>query len=202
MSAAADLVNSLVAHDESGGIITEIRSSDGYVNATKLCQSAGRRWPKYYENQSSRDFISEFSSTIDPSVVLLKYSSGGNGERHTWIHPVIAEDLQRWCRRSGKCQYEADVCTKLACEVFGEREVKTPHGLADIVSDTEVIEVKHVSKYLHALGQVIGYSLAFPEKKTRIHLFGTKCAIEKYRSLAEEVCLATGTRVTFEETTK
>lgn len=180
----------------------EVRSSDGYVNATKICKVAGKEWSNYLQNKQTEEFLLQLES-IGSRYELIRQNPNANiNDRHTWVHPTIAEDLQRWCHRNRNSRYEADVCARLAREVLGDREVKTPHGPADIVSHVEVIEVKHVSKYLHALGQAIGYSLAFPDKKTRLHLFGTKCAIEKYRSLAEEVCLATGVRVTFEETSK
>ena len=36
------IVQALVAKDANGDIITEIRQSDGYVNATKMCQAVGK----------------------------------------------------------------------------------------------------------------------------------------------------------------
>jgi hypothetical protein len=48
------------------------------------------------------------------------------------------------------------------------------YGIADIVSDKEVIEVKRYSGYKHAYGQVHAYGDVFSNKRQRIHLFGAQ----------------------------
>ena len=87
---------------------------------------------------------------------------------------------------------------RLVVVVNGEVEVTTMYGPADIVSDGEVIEVKHARAYLHAIGQVIGYGMCFPGKQKRIHLFGTVKDREKYLELARSVCKAHDITATFE----
>lgn len=197
---ANDLVHTLTALDDAGGIIAEIRSTDGYVNATKMCKSAGKLWSNYRQNKDAENFVETLVSTLGVSKDgLIVQGSGSNKMRHTWVHPEIAKDLLRWINKICNSQHELNVRNRIAKEVHGTCEVKTPHGPIDVLSDTEVIEVKHITNYLHGLGQVLGYGVSFPEKKKRLHLFGSTESRIKYLDLAKEICQLYSVKVTFEE---
>lgn len=71
-----------------------------------------------------------------------------------------------------KAECEADVQIALARLTGGEREVRVETGIIDVLTPTQVIEVKHVSEWKHAVGQVLIYSLSFPTLDKRIHLYG------------------------------
>jgi hypothetical protein len=60
----------------------------------------------------------------------------------------------------------------LALQLNGKTEVQTPSGRIDILTKTEVIEVKRASGYKSAIGQVKCYGQHYPNHKIRIHLFG------------------------------
>lgn len=51
-------------------------------------------------------------------------------------------------------------------------EVSTPAGRIDILTDTEVIEVKQFRSWKEAIGQLIIYGVYYPTHKRRMHLFG------------------------------
>ena len=73
-------------------------------------------------------------------------------------------------------QREQEVRRRLTSALAAQsplQEVRCEHGVADIITDTEVIEVKVASKYAHALGQVQAYATSFPGRRMRVHLFGT-----------------------------
>lgn len=94
---------------------------------------------------------------------------------------------------------ETDVRDRLCMDVPDARvEVEGIHGPIDIVSYDEVIEVKHVLKYTHAVGQVIGHAKTFPDKRMRIHLFGIQEDIEEKREKACTLCEGLGIVVTFQ----
>jgi hypothetical protein len=58
-------------------------------------------------------------------------------------------------------------------EVGGEVEVKLPGGdRIDILTATEIIEVKAARNWKAAFGQVVIYSKYYPHHAKRIHLFG------------------------------
>jgi hypothetical protein len=52
----------------------------------------------------------------------------------------------------------------------GDREVETPAGAIDLLTDTEVIEIKHVHNWKDAT-KVLVYHTYFPDRKPRIHLY-------------------------------
>lgn len=51
-------------------------------------------------------------------------------------------------------------------------EVKTKAGDIDILTSTEIIEIKNLGEWKHALGQVLSYGFCMPDKKLRIYLYG------------------------------
>lgn len=57
--------------------------------------------------------------------------------------------------------YENELCEQLANKWNARKEVLCDSGKADLVTTDKVIEVKHVSKWKHALGQAQAYSFDF-----------------------------------------
>jgi hypothetical protein len=75
----------------------EVRSrvSDKYVDATKLCKAAGKKWSHYAENQATQDFIQALAeSTGIPTDSLVESRGGRDGG--TWIHPRVAIHFAQW----------------------------------------------------------------------------------------------------------
>ena len=86
---------------------------------------------------------------------------------------------------------ESSVRDELAAALQGKTEVQTPAGAADVVTATEVIEVKHYTNWKHAIGQVLAYGTFLPHLTRRIHLFadaGDKAAASIATMLAASVC--------------
>jgi hypothetical protein len=79
-----------------------------------------------------------------------------------FISDVINKDTAR----------EVNYSTKLASKLNGKREVPTLAGNIDVLTITEVIEVKAVKSWKCALGQVLVYGSYYPSHNKRIHLFG------------------------------
>jgi hypothetical protein len=45
----------------------------------------------------TKAFLKSFSLTVLISTVeLIKQQTGGNGERHTWVHPQVAINIAQW----------------------------------------------------------------------------------------------------------
>lgn len=52
----ASMLQSMV--DENGkNLRVEFRQKDGFVNATLMCQSAGKQWKHYNSNKDSKAFL-------------------------------------------------------------------------------------------------------------------------------------------------
>lgn len=96
-------------------------------------------------------------------------------------------------RRRGSS--EAKVSDALAREIGGEREVRCKFGYIDVLSATEIIEVKSFKDWKNAVGQILIYGSQFPSHRKRVHLYG-----EGSLDLLEiqEVCGTLGVTVTLD----
>lgn len=111
----------------------------------------------------------------------------------------------RWKRRKELRMYtelEKEITHRLAHDLRGKMEVSLPFGgRADIVSEDYIVEVKRISSWRYAIGQIISYGVHAPDKKMRIHLFGNKDLLASMmfecRDI-ERVCDKYGIEVTYE----
>lgn len=92
---------------------------------------------------------------------------------------------------------ERRVTEELAELEGGVMEVVCKCGQADLLTEEEIVEVKSISKWKHALGQVLAYSTCFPEHHARIHLFLDNEVESSDLSTIIGVCHTFGVRVTF-----
>lgn len=122
-------------------------------------------------------------------------------KQNPWFKPAF-EELQNGTRRYPKAshkkrQTEKVVRDRLASSIAGSKiEVSTESGRIDILTPSEVIEVKQVRRYKHAIGQVTSYSYYYPQHTRRIHLYGK--VSPKQRQLIVNECGAVSISVTFE----
>ena len=93
---------------------------------------------------------------------------------------------------------ETKIRARLKNQFGGLIEVLTSAGRIDLLTDGEIIEVKRVSNWKAALGQVLVYSAFYPEHRKRIHLFGRHSELIKLPDI-EAACLAFDVNVTAEE---
>lgn len=68
---------------------------------------------------------------------------------------------------------EIEIQKKMEVETGGKHEI-CPAGIADIVTEKEVIEIKNWKQWKYAIGQLIVYGKYFPNRHLRCHLFGKK----------------------------
>jgi hypothetical protein len=67
---------------------------------------------------------------------------------------------------------ERKIQLELNKKLNGKTEVETSCGYIDILTDTQIVEIKHISDYKHALGQILMYAEEYPLHKKVIYLFG------------------------------
>jgi Fe2+ or Zn2+ uptake regulation protein len=109
------------------------------------------------------------------------------------------EVLPTWIKLN-KTQYtdtERQIRARLQSELGGQAEVITAVGRIDLLTETEIIEIKDISDWKGALGQILSYSAFFPSHSKRIHLFGSPDLAKLV--LAQSTCSEFGITVTFEE---
>jgi KilA-N domain len=86
-----------VPHAYHGQTI-EQRAKDGYINATTMCQAAGRNWADYSRLNATQAFLPELSADMGiPISDLVQSVRGGPPHRQgTWVHPQVAINLAQW----------------------------------------------------------------------------------------------------------
>ena len=91
----------VIEHPVTGGVVQQ-RADDGYVNATELCQRAGKLFGHYNENSQTQAFLEELSAVIGIPITgndgLVQIRQGGNDKTRqgTWVHPYVATHLGQW----------------------------------------------------------------------------------------------------------
>lgn len=119
------------------GTQVKAREVDRYVNATELCQAAGKMWGHYYENKGTKNFLKALSVNIGiPMLSLVEIKRGKGGS--TWIHPQVVIHFAQWVSPEF-----AVLVTKWAVELLttGKVELKSaagesppiPPGLAELL---------------------------------------------------------------------
>ena len=104
--------------------------------------------------------------------------------------------LPTWCKIQRKNQPERAVRDRLQSQLGGKVEAYTRWGLIDLLTATELIEVKIVSHWKDAIGHLIAKSRKYPKHQKRLHLFGYE---EPCLEHIEDVCQDCNIRVTFEQ---
>lgn len=88
----------------------------------------------------------------------------------------------------------------LAFDLNGEVEVLTDCGRIDVLTSTEIIEVKSVKHWKSALGQILVYGHYYQHHKKRIHLYGK--ASNQCLALIQKHCSRFNVSVTHEQDTQ
>ena len=78
-------------------IVTEIRMKDGFINATKLCKSAGKLWADYYRLKKTQAFLNELNVSMGYHIADIINIAESGSHSGTWVHPDVAIDLASWC---------------------------------------------------------------------------------------------------------
>lgn len=199
----------LLFHNANDQAIAQ-RGSDGYINATAMCKAAGKRWDNYYRLDSTQEYLQALSEDLkleilernplphNPVKALIQIFQGGNSLQRTQVHPEVGKHLTGYLEKTVKKKdlSEKAVTLKLAKKLNGQTEVITLAGVIDILTSTELIEVKNFRNWKAALGQVLVYGDYYPSHQMRIHLFGT--SHYSYLELIRNHCDRFGVVLTWE----
>jgi hypothetical protein len=88
----------LIPHVVASEVVQQ-RVHDGYINATAMCQAAGRRWNDYGRIGPAVAFIDALAAETGlPVTELVQIVRGGEPHlQGTWVHPQVAVNLAQWC---------------------------------------------------------------------------------------------------------
>ena len=106
-------------------------------------------------------FMLEVSEWIDE----WKNISEINSKKYIFSLENIEPDNDKSC-------VEKDIQIRLHKELGGDMEVHTNFGYIDLLTETELIEIKVGNNWKHGLGQLLAYRKFYLNHKLRLHLFG------------------------------
>lgn len=154
----------LIPHPVRGGIIYQ-RPKDGYINATAMCQAAGREFKHYNENRQTKEFIAALSVEVGiPTSDLVQSMKGGDIKyQGTWVHPQVAIHLAQWCSASFAVQVSKWVFDWM--NGASPSRIEIPYHLRRYVANQPNVPVGHFSvltemtQLLIAPMEIMGYTL-------------------------------------------
>lgn len=87
-----------LAGREWNGTLIHQRITDGYVNATAMCQANNARLNNYLRNARTCAYINALAAeTGILATCLVQLTRGGRPDlQGTWVHPRLSVDLARW----------------------------------------------------------------------------------------------------------
>lgn len=173
------------------GIITDFKTIDILLNK-KL---DGTSYRVYLILQKA--IRSRITLTADQIMERAEISRSSYGSAVTKLDELGL--LPNWCKIQRKNQPEKAVRDRLHAQLGGKVEAYTRWGLIDLLTATELIEVKIVSHWKDAIGHLIAKSRKYPNHTKRLHLFGYE---EPCLEHIEDVCNNCEIRVTFEQVVK
>lgn len=88
----------LIPHKTPGGLVCQ-RPSDGYINATAMCQATKTLYGDYARLGRTKAFLDALGADMGiPITELVQTVRGGTPDQQgTWVHPDVAINLGQWC---------------------------------------------------------------------------------------------------------
>ena len=112
------------------------------------------------------DILTAFAASEGKRDAMRLLSKNPKIERATTLEPRIKRILS-------SNQVEKKIQNNLSKTLINVKtEVPTLAGRIDILTDTQLIEVKEWKRWKEAIGQVLCYGAYYPNHKKRIHFFG------------------------------
>ena len=87
----------IIVHPIAGQVVHQ-RTRDAYVDATAMCQAAGKRLNNYLRAERTKRFVKALEAeTRIRATELVQVVTGGYPElQGTWVHPRVAVHLGQW----------------------------------------------------------------------------------------------------------
>ena len=189
----------LIQRDANGSIVQQ-RASDGYINATALCQAARKQIHHYTANASTSDFLDELSADRGiPRTELIQSVRGGLPENQgTWVHPLVAINLAQWLSPKFAVQVSRWVHDWMSGKGVPQEPVPLPHHLQRYILNDPKIPPGFFSILQETALGIIGplYSIGFTIPKGWVPDISVGRAFCKW--LREEKKFNTSTLPTYE----
>jgi len=188
----------IIRQRQDGYFSATVCREDGYVNLTALARPYNQRVANFLKTKSIRRTLQNLAKELglEPDQ-LIDIRQGGIPElQGTWAHEEIALKFDRWLKKPSSVKAETKVQERLQTTLGGEREVVHPVGKIDLLTQSEIIEVKEVSVWMKGVGQLMIYGQDYPFHQKRLHVFGVVSTDKK--ALIENYCTCLSIEVSWE----
>jgi hypothetical protein len=137
--------------------------------------------------------------TLTPTETMQRANIGRSAYMNAIGKLQDAQLLPDWCKTERRMHPERDVRDRLQTQLGGQTEAYTKWGLIDLLTETELIEIKIAHHWKDAIGHIIAKSHAFPQHSKRLHLFSHEAIRLDH---IEEICTKFDIKITFEKVEK
>ena len=177
-----EAINNLYSYAKYNNHKVIIMAENKYLNATKLCLENNKQYKDWMRNDKSQELIDKANDVLKTenskyeATILVNAGRGATNNliSGTYVHELIIPHIIEWINKERNEQPERLIVDKLNKTLKGKIEVVVSCGRIDILTDTEIIEVKEGRNWKSALGQIIVYGHFYLNKKKRVHLFDVK----------------------------
>jgi hypothetical protein len=158
----------------------EYREEDGYINVSNLCKAGGKQFKHWNSLEKTKAFLQcLFSSVGIPTDELIRYKTGSNSERATWVHPQVAINIAQWISPSFDVKVSSWVYEIMITGKVDIKNTKTYKQLQQENKDQQirikVLENKYVKKQKrvdYKVDNVIYVLTTESSKKNNIYILG------------------------------
>lgn len=191
-------MSSLIIREFQGKSIRQRK--DGYLSLTDMAQAKGKRYSDWARLDSTKILIQKVAEKyqIPLDQVIISCKGGIPENQGTWALEEVALVFHNWCLRSFSIkQTEKSVQKRLQRKLGGDIEVMVPSGSIDLLTITEIIEIKKASKWKEGVGQLMIYGQDYPSHTKRLHIFGKTSG--SFQRMVERYCKPLNIKDTYEE---
>ncbi len=156
----------LIEHSLDGTVVPQ-RPRDGYINATLLCQQAGKYFGNYRQSAQTQAFLEELSLDIGIPISNLVEIIRGRGDKisqGTWVHPQVAIHLGQWLSPT----FAVQVSRWVFDWMLGKTNPYMPVHVQRFLKNRSKIPHDHFSMlneiYLNLLAPLEDYGVIPPDK--------------------------------------
>jgi len=167
--------------------IKEISPITGVVNTTK-----GLREVSLYDQNEIYAALAEYQPTDMEFFIQFLHAGDYDQIDSKLILATMSGKI-----RDKKKLLEKEIELELAKNTICYTQVETMFGRIDVLTEDEVVEIKTIAEWKHAIGQVLVYCLEFPDKKPHVYLFGETS--DYLRKQIREAAGRLGVKVSYRE---
>jgi hypothetical protein len=132
-------------------ITIAMRKSDGYVNATQLCQAGGKKFGDWFRLEMTKTYINAYISLEGiPSnemhtriSELIKHEKGSIHKRATWVHQDLAINIAQWISPLFNIKVSRWIRELLIAGKVELGKEKTSEELDQLSKELESLKVEH-----------------------------------------------------------